>query len=103
MVPWPLVAEQAQGFGRPGFALALRAMVSYPLRDRLTAINCPTLVVWGANDRLVPLRDADAFEQLIPDARKLVYPDTGHVPMLELPARFNADLRAFVHEPPRAA
>ncbi|HVF80046.1 MAG TPA: alpha/beta fold hydrolase [Solirubrobacteraceae bacterium] len=99
-VPWPLVAEQAQGFGRPGFMPAVRAMVSYPLRPRLAEIACPTLVVWGENDRLVPLRDASAFEQLIGDARKIVYPDTGHVPMLERPVQFNADLRAFLEEAP---
>jgi pimeloyl-ACP methyl ester carboxylesterase len=99
-VPWPLVAEQARGFGRPGFLPALRAMVSYPLRHRLAEIACPALVVWGENDRLVPLRDASAFEQLIPDARKIVYPDTGHVPMLERPVRFNADLRAFLEQAP---
>jgi pimeloyl-ACP methyl ester carboxylesterase len=29
VVPWPIVAEQAQGFGRPGFLPALRAMASY--------------------------------------------------------------------------
>ncbi len=100
-VPWPLVAEQAQAFGRPGFMPALRAMVSYPLRDRLARIACPTLVIWGENDRLVPLRDASAFERLIPDARKIVYRDTGHVPMLERPAQFNADLRAFLEQAPR--
>ncbi len=102
VVPWPIVAEQAQGFGRPGFLPALRAMASYALRNRLGEIACPTLVIWGANDRLVPLRDADAFQRLIGDARKVVYRDTGHVPMLERPARFNADLRGFLEEPPRA-
>ena len=102
LLPWPLVAEQVGGAGRPGFMPALRSMAGYPLRDRLAQIACPTLVVWGARDRLVPVRDADAFERLIPDARKVVYPDTGHVPMLERPARFNADLRAFLERPPRA-
>lgn len=99
-VPWPLVAEQAQGFGRPGFMPAFRAIATYPLRDRLAQIACPTLIVWGEKDRLVPVRDASAFEQLIPDARKIVYPDTGHIPMLERPARFNADVREFMCEPP---
>ena len=102
-VSWPLVAEQAQGFGRPGFMPALRAMVSYPLRHRLAEIACPTLVIWGENDRLVPLRDASSFQRLIPGARKIVYADTGHVPMLERPARFNADLRAFLQEAPGVA
>ena len=58
----------------------------------------PTLIVWGDRDKLVPLRDADVFEELIPNARKIVYDDTGHVPMLERPARFNADLESFLSE-----
>ena len=75
-------------------------MTGYPLRDRLGEIACPVLVVWGELDRLVPLCDAAEFEWLIGDARKLVYADTGHLVMLERPARFNADLRAFLTEAP---
>jgi pimeloyl-ACP methyl ester carboxylesterase len=100
LLPGPLVAEQVAGAGRPGFMPALRAMAAYPLRHRLAQIACPALIVWGARDRVVPVRDAAAFQRLIPDARKVVYPDTGHVPMLERPARFNADLRAFLGEAP---
>ncbi|HEV2786419.1 MAG TPA: alpha/beta fold hydrolase [Solirubrobacteraceae bacterium] len=96
LLPGPLVAEQVAGAGRAGFMPALRSMASYPLRDRLARIACPTLIVWGERDRVVPVRDAATFERLIPEARKIVYPDTGHVPMLERPARFNADLRAFL-------
>jgi pimeloyl-ACP methyl ester carboxylesterase len=99
-LPTRLVAEQARGAGRPGFHDALEAMTGYPLRDRLGEIGCPALIVWGELDRLVPLRDAAEFEWLIPNARKLVYPGTGHLVMLERPARFNADLRAFLDEGP---
>jgi pimeloyl-ACP methyl ester carboxylesterase len=56
----------------------------------------PTLIVWGDSDRLVPTTDADVFEELIPGSRKLVYADTGHVPQLERPGRFNADVEAFL-------
>jgi pimeloyl-ACP methyl ester carboxylesterase len=75
---------------------ALDALSDYPIRDRLERIAAPTLVVWGDRDRLVPVDDADAFEELIPHARKLVYEDTGHVAMLERPERFNADLEEFL-------
>ena len=51
----------------------------------------------------MPLRDAAEFEWLIPHARGVVYEDTGHLVMLERPARFNADLRAFLDETPGAA
>ena len=98
-VPWPIVAEQVAGAGRPAFLPALRAITRYPLRDRLVQIACPTLIVWGERDHLVPLSDAAEFERLIDGARKVVYPDPGHVPMLERPVRFNADLRTFLEEP----
>ncbi|MEA2221349.1 MAG: hypothetical protein QOJ35_3975 [Solirubrobacteraceae bacterium] len=99
-LPGPLIAEQAHGAGKPGFADALDAMTGYPIRDRLGEIACPALVVWGELDRLVPLRDAAEFAWLIPRARKIVHPDTGHLVMLERPERFNADLRAFLAEQP---
>ena len=49
---------------------------------------------------LVPVKDADVFEELIPDARKVVFDDTGHVAMLERPARFNRLLLDFLSEKP---
>jgi pimeloyl-ACP methyl ester carboxylesterase len=98
-LPAALAAEQVRGSGKPGFMDALEALGTYPLRDRLERIEMPTLVLWGEQDRLVPLRDADRFVEAIgPNARKLVYADTGHVAMMERPARFNADVEAFLAE-----
>ena len=97
-LPAPLIAEQIRGSGKPGFIDALDALTDYPIRDRLGEIACPTLIVWGTEDHLVPLRDADEFEKLIPNARKIVWEDTGHVPMLERPAAFNAELETFLAE-----
>jgi pimeloyl-ACP methyl ester carboxylesterase len=95
-LPAPLVAEQLRGAGKPGFIDALDALTSYPIRDRLGEITAPTLVVWGAKDMLVPVRDAWAFGELISDARVVVYEDTGHVSMLERPAAFNALVEDFL-------
>ena len=97
-LPAPLVAEQLRGGGTPGFIDALDALTSYPIRDRLGKITAPTLVVWGAEDALVPVRDAWEFGELIPDARVVVYEDTGHVAMLERPAAFNALVEEFLEE-----
>jgi pimeloyl-ACP methyl ester carboxylesterase len=99
-LPGPLAAQQVLGSGKPGFSDALEAMCRYPLRDRLEKIGCPTLIVWGDKDLLVPVKDADIFEQLIPDSRKIIYKDTGHVSMMERPARFNSDVKAFLDEAP---
>ena len=99
-LPGPLVAEQVRGSGKPGFIPALDALTDYPIRDRLGEIACPTLIVWGAEDKLVPARDADEFARLIPNARKVVWPQTGHVAMLERPEGFNALVQAFLAEEP---
>jgi pimeloyl-ACP methyl ester carboxylesterase len=99
-LPGPLVAEQVRGSGKPGFLPALDALTDYPIRDRLGEIACPTLIVWGSEDKLVPARDADEFARLIPNSRKVVWPETGHVAMLERPAAFNALLEAFLAEEP---
>ncbi len=97
-LPAPLAAEQVRGSGKPGFVAALDALNHYPIRDRLGRIGCPTLIVWGEKDRLITVRDADAFEELIPGARKVVWPDTGHMAMLERPRAFNRLLQSFLAE-----
>jgi pimeloyl-ACP methyl ester carboxylesterase len=95
-LPAPLIAEQVKGSGKPGFVPALDALTDYRIRDRLGEIECPVLVVWGEDDRLVPVRDAHEFGRLIPHAHVEVWPETGHVAMLERPAAFNALLEHFI-------
>jgi pimeloyl-ACP methyl ester carboxylesterase len=91
-----LVYEVASGAGKPGFLDALAAIGKYDFRDRLPAISVPTLIVWGRNDWVVPVSSAYEYEQLIPDARRVIFEETGHVPMLERPARFNELVEEFL-------
>jgi pimeloyl-ACP methyl ester carboxylesterase len=97
-LPAALAAEQLRGAGKPGFIPALQAILDYDIRERLPEIACPTLVVWGDSDRLVTVKDADVFAELIPNSRKVIFKDTGHVAMLERPAAFNALLKDFLAE-----
>jgi pimeloyl-ACP methyl ester carboxylesterase len=102
-LPGPLVAEQLRGVGKPAFLHALDAVTDYPIQHRLPEIACPTLIVWGAKDRVVPVRDAYVYDRLIPDSRLVVWADTGHVPQMERPDAFNAEVEAFLAEKPAAA
>jgi pimeloyl-ACP methyl ester carboxylesterase len=95
-LPAPLAAEQLRGAGKPGFMQGLAAVLEYDLRERLPEIACPTLIVWGEGDRLITVADADVFAALIPDSRKVIFEDTGHMAMLERPAAFNPLLRDFI-------
>jgi pimeloyl-ACP methyl ester carboxylesterase len=91
-----------KGAGKESFQDALRANLEYDFRDRLPDIEVPTLVVWGENDSVISVQDADEFERLIDDARKVVMEDTGHVPMIERPTTFNDLLMGFLSETGRA-
>jgi pimeloyl-ACP methyl ester carboxylesterase len=91
-----LVYEVASGAGKPGFFDALTAIAKYDFRDRLPAISAPTLIVWGRNDWIVPVAGAYEYERLIPGARRVIFEDTGHLPMLERPARFNQLVEEFL-------
>jgi pimeloyl-ACP methyl ester carboxylesterase len=97
-LPPALAAEQLRGAGKPGFLQGLQAVLDYDIRERLPEIACPTLIVWGAGDRLITVKDADVFAELIPNSRKVVFADTGHMAMLERPAEFNELLEGFLVE-----
>ena len=97
-LPAALAAEQLRGAGKPGFMQALKANIDYPISERLPEIACPTLIVWGAQDKVIPVSDASVFEELIPDSRKVIFEDTGHVAMIERPASFNKLLGEFLAE-----
>jgi pimeloyl-ACP methyl ester carboxylesterase len=97
-LPAALAAEQLRGSGKPGFVPALEANLNYDFRERLPEIACPTLIVWGEEDRVVSARDAQVFAELIPDSRVVMYADTGHMSMLERPEAFNALLEEFLSE-----
>jgi pimeloyl-ACP methyl ester carboxylesterase len=93
----PLTWELVQGASTPGFMPALKANLEYSFRDRLEQIEVPTLIVWGRNDMIVPVGDAERYERLIgPNARAEIFEDTGHVPMIERPSRFNHLLDEFL-------
>jgi pimeloyl-ACP methyl ester carboxylesterase len=93
----PLTFELVRGTGKPGFVPALQALLDHSYRDQLARIEVPVLVVWGTNDMLVPRGDAREYVELIgANARREMFQDTGHLPMLERPSRFNRLLAEFV-------
>jgi len=69
-------------------AIAALALVEHDFSNALRAIRAPTLVVWGSDDRIAPLRTGQALAAVIPGARLVVIAGTGHVPQLEMPERF---------------
>jgi pimeloyl-ACP methyl ester carboxylesterase len=61
------------------------AMADPTLLGRLSGVAIPTLVLWGASDRIVEPPYGQAYAAAIPGARFEVLPGTGHVPQMETP------------------
>jgi len=68
------------------------------LRKRLQRLDLPTLVVWGAADRLVTPEYGHAYAQAIPGAQFVIVDAAGHYPYLEQPDEFTATLEAFLSQ-----
>jgi pimeloyl-ACP methyl ester carboxylesterase len=68
------------------------------LHKWLHRIDVPTLIIWGANDRLFPPDYARAYQGLIPGSKLTIIPECGHVPQVEQRAAFVAALEGFLDE-----
>jgi pimeloyl-ACP methyl ester carboxylesterase len=68
------------------------------LEKWLHRIDKPTHIVWGREDKLVPVAYAQAFAKLIPGARVTIIPDCGHMPHLEKTDEFIRVATAFCQE-----
>jgi pimeloyl-ACP methyl ester carboxylesterase len=69
------------------------------LLSRLNALKAPALVVWGRNDRIIPVSHAQIAVKKIPGARLEIFDNCGHMPMFEHPEKFNRLVLDFLAEP----
>jgi pimeloyl-ACP methyl ester carboxylesterase len=100
-------AEQYRLARRPGFLdaalAALRDQVGSTgqrrmLLDRLRGLRVPVLLVWGDQDRVVPVAQARRAAARLPDAEVVVLSGCGHLPHVEDPAAFDRALVAFLDQ-----
>lgn len=64
--------------------------------DRVAAIDVPTLVIVGEEDRATPPQLSEDLAALIPDARLEMIPGAGHIANLERPAEFDRIVEEFI-------
>lgn len=96
------VAERVRGnrITREGYNRQQAAISdTHDLRTRVSDIGVPTLVIHGDVDSLIPVRGGEVLQQLLPNARLVVYPGVGHYPHIENPEEFFRDVREFLNAP----
>lgn len=100
-----LVERGRKTLGDPGVRQTMLALSrNYEANDlrgsglwsRLAEIRCPTLIVWGAEDRLFLARYAQDAQAAIPGARLVIIPRCGHFPQIEAQEQFHGLLLGFL-------
>lgn len=99
---WLAYSSLADGETRTAFLHTLRSVVDHR-GQRVSALDklylaeqIPTLVIWGDNDRIIPVQHAFDAHQAIPGSRLEVFEGCGHFVHAEEPARFAELLREFI-------
>ena len=75
------------------------AMRDNDLRGRLDQVEAPSLVLWGAEDNTVPLRDAGVVADEWPQADLRIIPKAGHWPQFEAPVVTRRQIASFLGLP----
>jgi pimeloyl-ACP methyl ester carboxylesterase len=90
---------------RGGQLAALRARTQagqFPIEQDLNKISVPALIIWGADDALIPLKAGRTMNSLIKGSKLVTIEKCGHVPQEELPERVFAEMTKFIEESSQA-
>jgi pimeloyl-ACP methyl ester carboxylesterase len=74
----------------------VRAMISQPAPEPFAKLPCPIRLVWGAEDRLLPVRGySERWRRVLPGADWVVLPNVGHVQMYDDPTAVARSITEF--------
>lgn len=87
------------GAGRSTYARYQQEAEIHPDADlRLERVTMPTLLLWGREDRIIPLAYGTALQTRLAQGRLVVLEEVGHLPHMEAPERTNAAIDHFLTE-----
>ncbi|MFN7119264.1 MAG: alpha/beta fold hydrolase [Saprospiraceae bacterium] len=66
--------------------------------EQIKEIKIPTLILWGDQDQLIPVKNAERFANDLPNDTLIILPGVGHVPMEETPEKVAVIMAAFLEK-----
>ena len=106
LISWSQCKAYAAPIRLPGGRHALVQVTKQVIPENLDeliaqypSITVPTLIVWGRNDRVIPLSIGERLSHDIPNSRLVVLEETGHVPQEEKPEETIAEILKFLEDP----
>lgn len=69
-----------------------------PIRDKLNLLKAPVMVLWGRQDKIIPVSHVQTAEKKIKNVTSHIFDHCGHLPMLEHPEEFNSLLVQFLED-----
>ena len=104
LVPWSdkqRVAERMVADEALHQKIYAEAFSTDRINSEAPKITAPTLIVWGAEDRILDVSGGEVLVKLIPHAKLQVMSGVGHLPMLEAPSKSAESYLEFLGQLPR--
>ena len=92
----PRLAVDTLRSGPANVLVAGARLLADDVRPDLTAVQAPTLLLWGDRDPLIPPDHAQEFLNALPDARLELIAGASHMPMLERPSEVSRAVLEFL-------
>ena len=88
--------KRGRVFSQKSVITALEALLSFDLRDAVSDINIPALLIHGEKDNICPVGAGKYLAENLPNAKLEIFKDAGHAPFLTRRAEFNAAVKKFL-------
>lgn len=102
-IPAEALARYAASLNSPGARSALLATARQLIPDNIenttrlfSSLDIPTLIIWGRNDRIVPLAVGEQLHSVLPTSDFQVIDNTGHIPHEESPEATTKLIKEFL-------
>lgn len=75
--------------------LRMGRAAQFPDPALITRVQCPTLIVWGQQDSIIPVENAQRYKRDIKNSEVVIFDTCGHIPMMEVPEKTRDAVAAF--------